>query len=343
VERLKKILFSRAQNFNYPQMFTLVNITNVMAGVSFGFAPAPQNILYKDASLAFTFVLHPEAELKYQTQEPPFVTRISQHVIYWGFQREREYLTIHVQTSDILEAALSIREYEYLYLVLGAITKNLVIFKEFEQHGQMLDRNSIPAFFTSIYNLELASLFYQVPYRNWVYNKKVWEDCPEVLPVSSINPYSALYYSVFLSNKTLTTKLLSNMGAASHLLNELYKYYLASQKMLISNQVGENTIDEEHDFAVSFIYPASVYCIFHMLNVPGYREWKPRARSGNLFEWLNQVTVKVQEDIFINPDVQFLAQIPNLCRDAIVNKLSTFRKAAVILGEQLKQQFFTQK
>jgi hypothetical protein len=122
----------------------------------------------------------------------------------------------------------------------------------------------------------------------------------------------------------------------------LYPYYLKSQQQLISNQVGETSFSEEQDYLISFIYPAAVYCIFHMMNTPGYREWKPKARLSNIYEWLTQMTTKMQEDLMIFSDVQFLAQIPNLAKDAIINRLGTFRKASVILGEQSKHAFFTQ-
>ena len=349
IEKLRKILFSRAAVFSSPNTFTLLNITSLMSGISYGYTPEPTNVLKFNNTIAFTFAIRQDSSLTY-SGTPTHIQKENNEITFWGYQHPKEYVTIAIEMADILEQGLAIKDYEYLYLIIGSVTKNFAIFKDVDSYSMAVDRNSITQNFQSIYNLDLASLFYSVPYRNWVYCKAVWESCPEVLSASHITPYSALYYAVFLSSKTLTTKYNSRLDSVKHLLNELYKYYLQSQRMLISNQVGETSIDDEHDYIVSFIYPSAVYCIFHMLNVPlsstggtGYREWKPKARLSNFYEWLGAMTVKMQEDLYLHTDIQFLAQMPTLCKDAILNKMSTFRKAAVILSGQSAHEFFTQK
>jgi hypothetical protein len=348
IERVKKQLFARATVFASPNNFTLVNVTNLMSGISYGFASEPVNVLYFDDKLAFTFALTANSDLKY-SGEPAFINRITREVTMWGYASANEYVTVNVDIGDIAADSLSIKDYEYLYLVVGSVTKNFAMFRDVANFSTDLDRNSIVSFYTMYFNLDLASLFYTVPYRYWVFNRAIWENSPELLAPSSINAYSALYYAVFLSTKTLTAKYTANLEGTKHLLNELYKFYLASQKMLIRNQVGETNVDEEHEYIISFIYPSAVYCIFHMLSVPGtstqglgYREWKPKARLSNFYEWLNSMSVRMQEDLFIHPDIQFLAQMPNLCRDAVINRLSSFRKAAVILAGQAQHEMFTQ-
>jgi len=349
IEKLRKLLFSRAATFSSPNTFTLLNITSLMSGISYGYTPEPTNVLKFNNTIAFTFAIRQDSSLTY-SGTPTHIQKENNEITFWGYQHPKEYVTIAIEMADILEQGLAIKDYEYLYLIIGSVTKNFAIFKDVDSYSMAVDRNSITQNFQSIFNLDLASLFYSVPYRNWVYCKAVWASCPEILSASHITPYSALYYAVFLSSKTLTTKYNSRLDSVKHLLNELYKYYLQSQRMLISNQVGETSIDDEHDYIVSFIYPASVYCIFHMLNVPlsstggtGYREWKPKARLSNFYEWLGAMTVKMQEDLYLHTDIQFLAQMPTLCKDAILNKMSTFRKAAVILSGQSAHEFFTQK
>jgi hypothetical protein len=341
IERLRKALFSRATMFATPNCFTLLNITNMLSGISYGYSPAPVNVLRFDASIAFTFAIRMDSDLKY-SGEPVHQIKDSHDIRFWGYTNPKEFVTIHIDIADIFEEQLSIKDYEYLYIIIGSVTKNFAMFKDIENFNMTVDRNIVTSMYQTVYQLNLADLMFTVPYRQWIYNKAVWETAPEIIPPSSITPYSALYYAVFLSSKTLTTIYIHNMERCKHLLNELYKYYLHSQKMLISNQVGETNINEEHEFITSFIYPAAVYCIFHMLSVPGYREWKPRARLTNFYQWLEAMSVKMQEDLYINTDVQFLAQMPNLCKDAIINKFSTFRKAATILGEQSKHEIFTQ-
>lgn len=346
IERIKKQLLSRVALTASPNSFTLVNVTNLMSGISYGFAKEPVNILQYDSNLAFTFALTPDADLSY-TGEPAFITRVSHEITLWGYSGAREYCTISIDVSDLLTSGMTIKDYEYLYLVIGSVTKNFAIFRSVEDHSVAMDRNRVTSFYTMYFNLDLASLFYNVPYKYWVYNKAVWESCPELLHPSSINAYSALYYAVFLSTKTLTAKYTANLESTKHMFNELYKHYLASQGMLISNQLGESKLKSEDDFITSLIYPSAVYCVMSILNASGtagagYRDWKPKSRISNFYEWLESLSIKVQEDIHMHPDIMFLTQMPTLCKDAMLNRLSTFRKASIILIGQSQHETFTQ-
>lgn len=342
VERLKKFLFSQSAILVSPLNFTLCNVTSLLSAISFGYSQEPVNILRFDSTIAFTFALKPESDLDY-SEAPPFIRKVSHDITFWGYKGQNEFVTIAVDIADIVEEGLSIKDFEYLYLVVGSITKNFAIFKEAAQHSIPRDKHTIVKNFTNIYNLDLATLMYTIPYVEWVYNKQIWEFAPETIPSNQIHAYSALYYALFLSSKQLTAKYLANMHGCGHLLNALYPFYLKSQQQLISNQVGETSFSEETEYLISFIFPAACYEIFHMMNTPGYREWKPKARLSNIYEWLSGITTKLQEDLFIFSDIQFIAQIPALAKDAIINRLGTFRKATVILGEQSKHSFFTQK
>jgi hypothetical protein len=342
IERLKKYLFSQGAILSSPLNFTLCNVTSLLSAISFGYSQEPVNVLRFDSTIAFTFALHSDSDLNYKSA-PPHIKKISHDITFWGYSNPNEFVTIAVDIADIIEEGLSIKDFEYLYLVVGSVTKNFAMFKEAAQHSMPKSKGMLVRNFTSIYNLDLATLMYTVPYVEWVYNKAIWEYAPECIPSNQIHAYSALYYALFLSSKQLTAKYLVNMHGCGHLMNELYKYYLRSQQQLISNQVGETSFTEEQEYIISFIYPAAVYEIFHAMNTPGYREWKPKARLSNLYEWLTQISQKMQEDLFIFSDIQFLAQIPGLAKDAIINRFGTFRKAAVILGEQSRHAFFVQK
>jgi hypothetical protein len=342
IERLKKAIFSQGAILASPNNFTLCNVTSLLSAISFGYSQEPVNVLRFDSTIAFTFALHADSDLEYNAA-PPHIKKVNHDLTFWGYKGPNEFATIAVDIADIIEEGLSIKDFEYLYLVAGSVTKNFAMFKEAAQHSMPKNKQMIVKNFTNIYNLDLATLMYTVPYVEWVYNKAIWEFSPEVIPGNQIHAYSALYYSLFLSSKQLTAKYIANMAGCGHLMNELVKFYLKSQQQLISNQVGETTFSEEQEYIISFIYPAAVYCIFHMMNTPGYREWKPKARLGNIYEWLGQVTQKMQEDLFIFSDIQFIAQIPGLARDSIINKLGTFRKASVIMGEQSKHAWFTSK
>jgi hypothetical protein len=342
IERLKKFLFSQQAILVSPNTFTLCNVTSLLSALSFGYSQEPVNVLRFDSTIAFTFALKASADLEYDSA-PAHIRKVTHDITFWGYKDSTEFVTIAVDIADIIEEGLSLKDFEYLYLVVGSVTKNFAMFKEAAQHSMPKNKQLIVKNFTNIFNLDLATLMYTVPYVEWVYCKQIWEFAPEVIPGNQIHPYSALYYSLFLSSKQLTAKYIANMHGCGHLLNELYKYYLQSQQQLISNQVGESSFSEEQDYIVSFIYPAAVYCIFHAMNVPGYREWKPKARLSNLYEWLGSLSQKMQEDLFIFSDIQWIAQIPGLAKDAIINRYSTFRKAAVIMGEQSKHAWFTQK
>jgi hypothetical protein len=342
IERLKKYLFAQQAILVSPNNFTLVNVTSLLSAISFGYSQEPVNVLRFDSTIAFTFALRADSDLNYSAA-PPHIKKISHDITFWGYNHPQDFVTIAVDIADIVEEGLSIKDFEYLYLVTGSVTKNFALFKEAAQHSMPKDKHTIVKNYTNIYNLDLATLMYTVPYVEWVYNKQIWEFAPEVIPANQIHAYSALYYALFLSTKSLTVKYVTNLKGCGHLLNELYRYYLKSQQQLISNQVGETDHSEEQEYLISFIYPASVYCVFAMMNTPGYRDWKPKARLSNMYEWLSNLSVKLQEDIAIFQDLQFLAQIPGLAKDAITNKLATFRKAAVILGEQSKMATFMPK
>lgn len=340
LERLKKYLFSQTPILASPVNFTLCNVTSLLSALSFGFSQEPVNVLRFDSTIAFTFALRADSDLQYSSV-PAYVKQVNHNITFWGYQHQNEFVTIAVDIADIIEEGLSIKDFEYLYLVIGSATKNFAMFKEAAQHSMPKTKAILAKNYTNIFNLDLATLFYTVPYVEWVYNKDVWENAPEVIPPNQIHAYSALYYALFLSTKQATAKYIANIHGCGHLLNELHKYYLRSQQKLISNQVGDTESVEESDYLTSFIYPAAVYCIFHMMATPGYREWKPKARLSNLYEWLGQMVQKMQEDLYINSDIQFLAQIPGLAKDAIINRLGTFRKASIILGEQVKHEWFT--
>jgi len=342
IERIKKMLFSQTCILAQPLEFTLCNVTSLLSAISYGFSQEPTNVLKFDSTLAFTFAIRANSDLAYNGA-PFFIKKINREITFWGYRHEREFVTISIDVSDIIEEGLSIKDFEYLYLVIGSVTKNFAMFKEAAQHSMPKNKRTLVKNYTNIFNLDLATLAYSIPYVEWVYNKDVWENAPEIIPPNQIHAYSALYYALFLSSKQLTTKYVTNLAGCGHLLNEMYKYYLKSQQMLISNQVGETDYSEEQEYLISFIYPASVYCIFHALNTTGYREWKPKARLSNLYGWLSDLTTKVQEDITIFSDINFISQIPSLAKDAIVNRYSTFRKASIILGEQAKSAWFVAK
>ena len=342
IERLRKHLFAQTAIMTSPLNFTLCNVTSLLAAISYGYSQEPINVLRFDSTIAFTFALRADADLQYKSA-PAFVKKVTHETTFWGYQHLHEFVTISIEVADILEEGLSIKDFEYLYLVIGSVTKNFAMFKEAALHSMPKDKQMLVRNYQNIYNLDLATLFYTVPYAEWVYNKDAWSHCPEVIASSQIHAYSALYYSIFLSSKTLTAKYIVNLDGCGHLLNELYKFYLKSQQQLISNQVGETDDSDEADYLTNFVYPTAVYEIFAMMNTPGYRDWKPKARLSNLYEWLDKITAKMQEDLYLFNDIQFICQMPSLAKDAIINKIATFRKASVIMGEQSRQTMFSQK
>lgn len=329
---------SKANTTMSPLAFTLVNVTDILSGHSYGFCPNPIGVLKLGSDIAFTFAISPTADLDYSDAPPIYVRRVANDVVFWGYSNPKDFVTITVDTSQIITRGIALKDLEYLYNIIGGASKNFAVHKAALKGFTQPQSVDLGAKFNAVYNMHLAEMIFQVPFEDWVYNKQVWENCPEILMPEHINHFSALYFATFINDRTNAQNIFNEQERVSHLVDALYPYYSKSQSIIFQSKTGEDPkLKGEEEYITSLIFPAATYKIFQSLFVPGYPRLKFYQHSADILNWLeDKVQSKVYADISYLTDISMLYEVSGFAKDAIYCRQSSFKKVASILTDNIQ-------
>ncbi len=205
IDFLLDVLFSsRRALVRYP-VFTLVNVSMPKMHLSYGTMRCPNKRLYSalnDIVLTFSF-----SPTQYDPRvKPRFLIRIAHGVYLWGnsISTSTDYLTISLPHSAFLslEIGTLTSDVEFLYYVLGPLTKNFARHNRYYKNATFDNEPiSAPIANSSIRNLTIPNLLHLKPYNLWIYNEEMWDRLPNILNVKSANDDFCDYYCRFLSKR----------------------------------------------------------------------------------------------------------------------------------------------
>lgn len=191
-----------------PTDFTLVNVTSPFSGFSHGAnGPPPLNVRPKGPALILTFALtsssiYTEQDV-YRSQD---VRRLSINSTQWGTGMKPEFASISVGTEDSHDLGLlnlQANQLQYLYNLLGSMTKNLILHQrrynnDSNSYTELHGSYSLYALHRKVARMPIPLLFQQVPYPLWAFSEILWEMAPNVIPQRCVTPELALYYFMYL-------------------------------------------------------------------------------------------------------------------------------------------------
>jgi hypothetical protein len=178
--------------------FTLVNVSCLHTGFSYGLADTPpKNVCPLSCTWVFTFALR---SYGYTTNtKVKIIKRVGQSTI-WG-KTGSEFLTIGVTHSEAREMNLKYDSFtpEWLYTLVGASTKNFVLHNRFytKDYTPLYAPKKLSMLYTQ-YNMQsLYNIVRNVPYHLWIFNRNVWQNAA-LISEQHITDKSLMYMCLYI-------------------------------------------------------------------------------------------------------------------------------------------------
>lgn len=178
VDYLSDCLFNVGKTFVRRSTFTLVNATNPLSNLSFGTNTAPHPKLRRLHKLFFTFAF--TADSIYDASVyPRFTLAPHLNVLLWGFDmyKATNFMTIgipHTVMREIGISTTSLRELQWLYMFIGAFTKNFALRNEWYSPNTT-EFNDTVTYKPSLHYVSVPMLFKRFAYPDWIYSARAWE------------------------------------------------------------------------------------------------------------------------------------------------------------------------
>lgn len=209
-EYLADALYTTVGALNDSVDFTLINVCSPFTGFSHGSVPAP-DVLFrpKGKALVFTFAIRSIRSYYGVVPHGSKVHRNSNAITKWGLDYQcRDFVSVSVdmvQAEEWAVTACKMYELQYIYNLIGAMTKSLIQHRvlyraddeSYDDLQSMVDNRQL---YSRLYRMPLKQLFTTIPYHLWPFNYHVWEYCPNVLPQRLITPQVALYFFMYLQS-----------------------------------------------------------------------------------------------------------------------------------------------
>lgn len=189
-------LYSVGKPFVYRSTFTLLNVTNGIASLSYGLGRQPHRRLRQLHGLHFTFAFTTNWQYS-QWAMPKHRFLVGPDTTFWGYtlRTSSNFMTIEIPRTVLNECGiktLNVREMAWIYHLVGAFTKNFVFRNSyFVEHGKpFLDEPiSDGVLFTS-----LPMLFKFYNFGAWHYSFHAWRMISNTLSPRCVNDRFCLHY-----------------------------------------------------------------------------------------------------------------------------------------------------
>lgn len=205
-EFIAPALYNTPLVFSRREPFTLVNVTCLHSGYSYGYLESPPKEAQPLAcTWLFTFAMSNDEYTSADNIDYTSLRWINTRV--WGHTASK-FITIGISHTDAMHYGL---KYDMLtpkvaYFMIGALSKSFV-----RNHKYWVDsgnpdfdyentyKNLHPAIVhSSFYMQPLANFVTRTPYHLWVFNRHVWYSAPNLLSEKHISQSSMLYILMYI-------------------------------------------------------------------------------------------------------------------------------------------------
>lgn len=186
--------------------FSLVNVTSNIAHLSYGLAYPPHRSIYSYYPVSFTFAFT-SRDTYDGTIRPKFRVGLTQYTTIWGHSlgTNSDFITINVPKSLMRDVNLlvpNLREMKWLYMAIGAWSKNFVKYTGFynPNGGGKFRSDAIDAHmaYSRYYQANVQQAFKRLSYDLWAYSRDIWDLCPNFVSPRSANEDFVDYYCAYL-------------------------------------------------------------------------------------------------------------------------------------------------
>lgn len=210
-EYIAPTLYNTPKIFSSREPFTLVNVSCIHSGWSYGVMPTPpEEAQPKACTWLFTFAISHEVYDDTSVIQYSSLRWINTRV--WG-AKNSQFITIgipHTQ-SQYLGLKYDMLTPKIAYFLVGALSKSFVrLHKYWQPMYKDYDRSYAalpPALVrSSMYMIPIYGLVSRIPYHLWVFNRHVWLNAPNLLSEKHITPHSLLYILMYVRGLANPTK-----------------------------------------------------------------------------------------------------------------------------------------
>lgn len=199
-------LYNTPLVFSRREPFTLVNVSCLHTGWSFGYLETPPKEAQPLAcTWLFTFAMSDEEYNEFSEVGYTSLRWINTRV--WGYKNSK-FITIgipHTQ-SQYLGLKYDMVTPRLAYYMIGALSKSFVRMHRYWEFSGRKDfdfensyKNLHPSMVHgSIYMIPMYGLMSRIPYHMWVFNRHVWLNAPQLLSEQHITPSSLLYILMYI-------------------------------------------------------------------------------------------------------------------------------------------------
>jgi hypothetical protein len=227
IDYLHATLYSLGKPFVYRTMFTLTNVTSGISMLSYGLNRAPVKQLRRMNGLHFTFAF--TSRKWYNERVPRYILPMGTGVTFWGqtFRTSSDFMTIAVPHTVVRAMGIrtfNLRELNWLYHLVGALTKNFLFHNRFYVEDEDYNHSTITSTLTYA---QLPSLFKHRPYDTWIYSHYAWRSMANVLNPRSVTEDFCQHYLKNLTQFFGRHKT-NNVLAIENRLVEIIKAWVAN-------------------------------------------------------------------------------------------------------------------
>lgn len=230
IDLLMETLSNVPRTFIFHKPFSLVNVTAPIANLSYGYAPPPAERFQRTNHLVFTFTFNTDENTYDESVDPKFKIRPYPGVNVWGVRARgrNNFATIGIRKSvmrDMNMAVPNLRDMAWLYMFVGAWSKNFAHYPEFytpNEDGFRTEITNMETAFASYFHKPFQSILKGVSYDKWGYCKDMWKYAPNVVHPQSVTEHFIHYYSMFLA--PMFYKQYSKSDNVTEIENKVEKY-----------------------------------------------------------------------------------------------------------------------
>lgn len=247
--------------------FSLLNAVNTFNGFSCGYSDVPpQQFWPANHQLVFTFSLSVDDYDTYE-DEPDVHLNMSNNISVWGIQ-DIKFLSIGMTSVKATELGLTAMfhfDLQYLYNIVGAITKNIAVFNQFDMFkSEIVYPKTHDVYAGQYLKRSVRNLFETVPYKYWIFSDMLWRLAPNVFNHNMVNADSAEYFfryctrsfkNVAQNDGSRITIFGLNCQATSGITALLRSSVLSFLQNVKSD---EFTFDEESDYLAPLVLMAMI-------------------------------------------------------------------------------------
>jgi hypothetical protein len=198
---------------------------------------------------------------------PDVQVNISNNISVWGYG-EFQFLSIgmtSVTATNLGLSAMFHSDTQYLYNMVGAITKNISNFNQFDMFNRSVVYTKPLHLYADQYlHRSLRNLFETVPYANWIFSDAMWRLAPNVFNARQLTGDVAEYYfrncsravrNVAQNDGSRETIFGLNVQAKSGITGHLRSSILSFMQNVKSD---EYVFDEDSDYLAPLVILAMI-------------------------------------------------------------------------------------